>query len=269
MSNFKLSVAGAVLALTSTAAMAVPGPIPLPDQGPGGLIVSAWDPIRNLGTTTYLGLTLDEFQVDDRSPETGLTLDFAVDLSVFGGNLNGVVYNVVGADFEGSTFSPLDWQASFTAPNLPLSAFPAYNGDALANMSAVINTFIIRVNQACPTEDGCDALNGTVDHYPNSINYGPTLAAATLGLDSTAAIGSSLAFYMMTGISDITPDLVDFEQYANSLGAAEWLLTADGNLRYSIAGAPVVPLPAAVWLLLSGLAGVGVVSRRRPAGVSA
>jgi hypothetical protein len=55
--------------------------------------------------------------------------------------------------------------------------------------------------------------------------------------------------------------------YANANGAAQWLLTAAGALTYTLAGtapppAPV-PLPAAVWLLMSSLVGLGAVSRRR------
>jgi hypothetical protein len=38
---------------------------------------------------------------------------------------------------------------------------------------------------------------------------------------------------------------------------------ASGLLQYTLGGGSEVPLPAAVWLLLSGLGGMGIVSRRR------
>lgn len=54
----------------------------------------------------------------------------------------------------------------------------------------------------------------------------------------------------------------------NSLSTAEGsALTADAlnEASISVAGAPAVPLPAGVWLLLSGVAGVGSLMRRRRA----
>jgi hypothetical protein len=50
--------------------------------------------------------------------------------------------------------------------------------------------------------------------------------------------------------------------YNNSTGAGLWTLSGDGVLSYSLAGTQV-PLPAAVWLMLSGLTGLGVMGRRR------
>jgi hypothetical protein len=54
--------------------------------------------------------------------------------------------------------------------------------------------------------------------------------------------------------------------HVNAVSAAEGAaLFADAlnGASVSVTGAPAVPLPAGVWLLLSGLAGAGVFSRRR------
>jgi hypothetical protein len=74
-------------------------------------------------------------------------------------------------------------------------------------------------------------------------------------------IGSALGFYSLRRSSPGAGDPLVAAQYANANGLAQWLLTADGQLSFT-APAPV-PLPAAVWLLLSGLAGMGVVTRRK------
>jgi hypothetical protein len=58
--------------------------------------------------------------------------------------------------------------------------------------------------------------------------------------------------------------------FTNASGTGTWLLTAAGDLTYTIPGsAPPVPLPAAAWLFASGLLGLAGVGRRRSTVVAA
>jgi hypothetical protein len=55
--------------------------------------------------------------------------------------------------------------------------------------------------------------------------------------------------------------------YSNSNGTGFWFLSSTGDLTYNIAsgGTAPVPLPAAIWLLGSGLLGMAGIARRRAA----
>jgi hypothetical protein len=77
------------------------------------------------------------------------------------------------------------------------------------------------------------------------------------------AVGTALGFYNVTTTAAHKSVIT---QYANATGNGFWFLSSSGDLTYNVpsASAPV-PLPAAVWLLGSGLLGLAGIGRRRAA----
>ncbi len=55
------------------------------------------------------------------------------------------------------------------------------------------------------------------------------------------------------------------DKFDNEFGDSTWLLAQDGTLTYAAAvnGVSAVPVPAAAWLLGSGLVGLVGVARRK------
>lgn len=76
------------------------------------------------------------------------------------------------------------------------------------------------------------------------------------------SVGSSLGFYNLTTTS---AHKETNSPYANASGDGFWFLSTSGDLTYNIAsaGTAPVPLPAAIWLLGSGLLGMAGIGRRR------
>jgi hypothetical protein len=121
----------------------------------------------------------------------------------------------------------------------------------------------------------------------NSSGGGPATLSFT-GIGTTLSAGNYIAYLTVAGVADPVSDVVLAAAngdgglggqfyYANTTGAnpltspATWYsLAADSpgiqQLQFSadFASASLVPLPTTVWLMLSGLCGLGFLGRTRP-----
>jgi hypothetical protein len=85
------------------------------------------------------------------------------------------------------------------------------------------------------------------------------------GTLSAASIGTATAFYnILANTNTATTGGIGGHKTATTTYAGFWDLSSTGDLTYNIVTSPV-PLPAAVWLLGSGLLGLIGVGRRRAA----
>ncbi len=271
----KALAATAVLAMGSVGALAqtvppqpAPGPIPLPSTGNGGLVVVIWDAVRGVSLTQYLGLTLDELlPTGTNMLQPGFTLDFGVlgqYASLFGPSAQSdIQYMVLAADSTGGTFSG---RRVLTTAALG-SSYPTTSNPRTRDAASAVFNFLSNAN-GCNAQTPCIATNILEATYAGGTNFGAFVGSQLLA-SSAATVGQALGFYLLSSTTTATTNAV-IDVYRTAAGAfAQWLLGTDGRLVYSVPGDTVVPLPAAVWLLLSGLLGVGTIGRRRVAAAAA
>jgi hypothetical protein len=144
---------------------------------------------------------------------------------------------------------------------------PTITATSLATAQSNIGSEIASWVAAAPTtgdlidNPAAASYNSTYDVVNGVLQAGAVVAGSNFG----QSVGSAVDFYntVSTGRTTVTNT-----QYANANGAGFWFLSSTGDLTYNIAtsGTAPVPLPAAFWLLGSGLLGMAGIARRRAAG---
>lgn len=195
------------------------------------------------GSSAFTGTSNETFNISSLST-SGAYSSFLSSV----GSTDSVEWSVAGGEEPSASTAPVtvDVTSSSGAPTLKTNA-------AIASAYGRVNTFLGTISNP----SGSDSFQSASAATGWFASGGENGLNGNLGINDSAAVGSSLSFYQLVGsaVSGHTAGTVaDF-------GGGTWSF-ANNVLTYTAAP---VPLPAPLLLLLSGLGLTGLIGRRRNA----
>jgi len=290
--KFNLTSVSAAVAVTLAAATAhaqLPGPPGYSTSAPsttattgnGPIILSLFDPTTNVSEAAVLNYDWANVTVagyatggnlTDPTPGTNgwtesggvATLNFGTVpsfSSTFGASDTNLTYWITG--FSGSSTGATD-----ASPDILITQ-PTTSVITTLKNSGVTDADAIGAEKWLPQWVGAtgdagitiDTTGSGTNNTGTNTNWTQTIGNAFEALPTGTTVGSALNFYDIHSSGSALGNAT-VNEFATTLGAGYWMLTAAGDLTWNVL-VPQVPLPAAGWLLLSGLAGLGAVGRRR------
>ncbi|MFN0317292.1 MAG: VPLPA-CTERM sorting domain-containing protein [Burkholderiales bacterium] len=243
-------------------------------SGNSALIFSAWDATSGTSYSRGLGLNLNEFLTSTAPTFLSFTADNLFS-TTFGSSISSGTFrwNVVAADsnlVSGPQSSELETASrhrTVTTGTVNFSGAPVLTRGQNSQAAVNMDNYLQRVNNACGLATGTDTGSCASTNAGDAWNINNTAATwgnvlgLPAGFSTAGGIGQSLFMMFASGTGSTTSAV----QNQLSFGAApkQWTLAANGDLVWGAADVSAVPVPAAVWLLGSGLVGLVGVARRR------
>ena len=223
------------------------------ESGNAEFVLTAWDNVRQLSYTQDLGLRFGQ-----ASTNAVIAVDSAA-FSIFGGNFNGVLWNVGAAsnkNYEYSDYSSYGIIHSALASVVPSLGYSDFD-NAFGNFATY--------------QSGLGAAGANV--ASNLAYTANSNQAASWGGDSKW--GDNFKSGIGSGNSGVNGSLLNLNWLGLDINTFEGTSALVGDVKFDMAAGQVVfnaptgpgpspvPVPAAAWLLASGLAGLGTIARRR------
>lgn len=247
------------------------------NTGNGSLTLYAYNTVTRAYYIRDTGMLLNDFLPSSvttaagdggvtgtRTPEAGLTLNSSTNASFADASFSSWL--------TGQTTSDIRW-ALVAGDSLSTGG----GVQRLLSTSALANV-VVSNGQVGNAVGGANignlpGLAGAFGLSTSATSGAPTWMTSNggIGANTLASLDQGVGLYYFARNTGSTAVQSTTTRFGNTTGYAVVTLEADGDLTYVLAGEPVssVPVPAAAWLLGSGLLGLGGMVRRRKAAAQA